>query len=862
MVRPHRSAVHLASIGAAILLAPITAAGNPNDANVVAGKATIESRGNKLNVFQGTDKAIINWQSFDIAPNEHTQFHQPSASSIALNRVTGSQSPSKIFGQLSANGRILIINPDGVLFGRNSRVDVAGLVVTTNDIRNEDFLAGRYLFDVPGNPSASIVNLGTITVADQGIAALVAPAVRNARVITARLGKVSLASGNAFTLDLYGDNLVSLAVNDEITKGVIDAATGKPVSDLVVNQGRIKADGGTVALSAATARAAVDNVINNAGIIEARSVARTKGKIILGAQTAQSKLATAPLQRVKVSGTLDVSGKRSGERGGDIKVRGEDITLVGTILDAAGHSGGGKVLVGGDYGGGQPVLDHLSVEDVVIPTSTSVRADRDVVIDVSAIKTGHGGKAVAWADRDMTFAGTILGRGGALGGDGSNVEVSGKKQLDYTGTIADLAAPRGKSGLILFDPDIDDDEEINSSVIDQGRADTISGLLNLGTSVMVWTGDQQFVNNDFQIVVAANILKTAGGDAILQFVTGGSVRVMPGIVIGSSHGKLDVVFDFDGGIDETMNPPNFRPPDALSRIILEKAARIYTNGGSVYALPTPENTVTISGYYATAEAADAAIDAVAAQFAGVVENGAYRVVWERYGDYNPSATLPYYIAARYMVPSKITGGAISTGPLPGISVVSLDSQESIAFSQLLSMGSELKLTPEQIWQFRQRHEVLAVPTSTTLTALRNGFSEANAYVSEVNPGTARILDYLASQGSKLPKWLGIAADAAQFVKALSGDIKAYVRIAMLSHAKPAQAISEVGFRAGINLALAPFYTALAVTGGVADFLGTVTGSDSVNRVASAIYDLYNSYDKAAGEMATDFGDLVDAGIKE
>ncbi len=711
---PRKSAQALTSAIAALLLAPVPAASNPTGADIVAGTATIEHQGHKLNVFQGTDKAIINWQSFDIAPHEHTQFHQPDASSITLNRVTGSQSPSKIFGQLSANGRVLIINPDGVLFGPNSRVDVAGLVVTTNDIRNDDFLAGRYLFDIPGKPSSSIVNLGSITVADQGIAALVAPAVRNSGTISARLGKISLASGNAFTLDLYGDNLVSLAVNDEITSAVIDTGTGQRVSDLVANHGRLQADGGTVALTAATARAAVDNVINNTGIIEARSVARTNGKIILGAQTASSKTAMAPVQRVTASGTLNASGKKAGEVGGSIKVLGEDITLAGTLFDASGHSGGGKVLVGGDYGGGKPVLQQLSLEEHSLPNSTSVRVARDVVIDVSAIESGHGGKAVAWADHDMTFAGTIFGRGGALGGDGSDVEVSGKKRLDYTGTVADLAAPQGKSGLILFDPDIDDDEEYNWDIIDQARADTISGLLNLGTSVMIWTGDLQFVNNDFHIVVAANILKTAGGDAILQFVTGGSVTVLPGIVIGSSHGKLDVVFDFDGGIDESMSPPNFRPPDALSRIFLQEGSRIYTNGGSVYALPTPENTVTISGYYATSEAVDAAIAAVDAQFSGVVQDGVYGVIWELHSDYHPDSALPYYLAVRYMVPTRITGSAISSDPLPGVIVRDNGEDVGVPFSLLVQVGSQMALTPNDMWALRSSLDGINLQSAPTI----------------------------------------------------------------------------------------------------------------------------------------------------
>ncbi len=102
---------------------------------------------------QTTSRAIINWSSFDIAPGEITQFEQPSSSSIALNRVTGSQNPSQILGTLNANGQVWIINPNGVMFGGNAQVNVAGLVATSADIDNNNFMAGNYTFNRPGNPT-------------------------------------------------------------------------------------------------------------------------------------------------------------------------------------------------------------------------------------------------------------------------------------------------------------------------------------------------------------------------------------------------------------------------------------------------------------------------------------------------------------------------------------------------------------------------------------------------------------------------------------------------------------------------------------------------------------------------------------
>src|SRR5206468_12709830 len=167
------------------------------------------------------------WHTFNIGARESVRFNQPGSSSVVLNRVTGGLGPSEILGTLTANGRVFLINRDGILFGPSSVVNTAGFLATTHDIRNADFMAGRYNFNIPGRPDASIVNQGRITATSGGFAALVAPSVRNSGTITATLGTVALASGNSFTLDMYGDKLITLAVGDQIASKVIDVSTGK-----------------------------------------------------------------------------------------------------------------------------------------------------------------------------------------------------------------------------------------------------------------------------------------------------------------------------------------------------------------------------------------------------------------------------------------------------------------------------------------------------------------------------------------------------------------------------------------------------------------------------------------------------------
>ncbi len=442
----------------ALGLAP--AAAGPEGGSVVGGAATIQGQGGPaVTVNQSSHSAIINWNTFNIGAKESVNFNQPSSSSVALNRVTGGLGPSQILGTLTANGRIFLINRDGILFGKGAVINTAGFLATTNDIKNEDFMAGRMNFNIPGRPDASIVNRGRITATNGGFAALVAPGVRNSGTITAELGTVALASGNSFTLDMYGDKLITLAVGDHISSKVIDVATGRPLKSLVSNtkNGTLSANGGRVELTAAAARTVVDSVINTRGIIRADSIGSRNGMIVLGAATGASKPAGAPAQTIKIAGTLSAAGKGPGTKGGTIVVSGEHIKLKSAQVDASGRAGGGKVLIGGDWGGGRPnasLVNNQSaaLENYTIATATTVSVDGRTTINASATESGHGGKVVLWSDSKTTFAGTILARGGAESGDGGFVEVSSHQLLNYSGTT-DTRAPKGSVGTLLLDPE-------------------------------------------------------------------------------------------------------------------------------------------------------------------------------------------------------------------------------------------------------------------------------------------------------------------------------------------------------------------------------------------------------------------------
>src|SRR5205814_1821422 len=159
----------------------------------------------KLQVDQGTNKAILQWDNFSIGSSAWVNFSQPSASSVALNRVTGTN-PSEIFGRLTANGQVFLTNPNGVLFGPSASVDVGGLFATTLSISDADFLAGRYNF-VNNGGAGTVVNQGVITA--NGYAALAGPQVRNEGIIVAHAGTVALAAGDRVSLDMIGDGLIN-----------------------------------------------------------------------------------------------------------------------------------------------------------------------------------------------------------------------------------------------------------------------------------------------------------------------------------------------------------------------------------------------------------------------------------------------------------------------------------------------------------------------------------------------------------------------------------------------------------------------------------------------------------------------------
>ncbi len=319
---PPTSTMHATPPCTANTCAPSTIAPStslPSGGRVQSGTASITQSGDTTTIRQTSQDVSISWQSFNVGANDTVDFIQPSASALAINRI-GSTDGSKILGNLDANGQVWLVNPNGILFGRGAEVNVGGLVASTLSVNDPAF--GSTTFNFAGTGAGSIVNQGTINAAPGGYVALLGKSVSNEGTISAKLGTVALGAGSAATLTFGGTGLVKMQV-DENTLNAIAA-----------NGGLIQADGGTVVMNAGAKNALLASVVNNTGVIEARTVDNHDGTIEL--------LAGMKAGTVTVGGILDASAPAGGA-GGFIETDAAHVHVADdakvTTLAAAGKSG-------------------------------------------------------------------------------------------------------------------------------------------------------------------------------------------------------------------------------------------------------------------------------------------------------------------------------------------------------------------------------------------------------------------------------------------------------------------------------------------------------------------------------------------
>lgn len=394
-------------LGALLVALPLHAAAGPEGGTVVQGTATIaEGTGTLTEITQTSTRAVIDWRGFSLATNETVVFKQPTAASVTLNRVT-TGSGSVISGAVTANGRVFLLDPRGVLVTQGAVLDVNSLVLTTAAIDNAAFMAGDYSFTgADTQPSAGIINQGTILADPTGFVALVGTSVDNQGTITAQLGTVALGAAPGFTLDFAGDGLIAFDVTGALSSSSLSALPAA----LVANSGTIQAHGGTVRMSVAQATRLLNNAISLGGAVEATSVSTRAGAIVLEASAGD----------IAVSGRVTALGDNTGERGGSIRAQADTVRIAeGAVVNVSGDSGGGSVRIG--------------------ETATPVQAidiARTAIIRADAIRAGAGGSVTLAASGTLSHAGLISAAGlGPTVGRGGTVTMAAGTRATVEGQV-------------------------------------------------------------------------------------------------------------------------------------------------------------------------------------------------------------------------------------------------------------------------------------------------------------------------------------------------------------------------------------------------------------------------------------------
>ncbi len=529
-----RKRLIVVAISACFAAAP--AWSNPTAPQVVNGSASFNQAG-KLLTVTNSNGAIINWNSFSIGAGETTRFNQASAASSVLNRVIAND-PSVLLGTLSSNGRVWLVNPAGIMVGQGARIDVARFIASTLNVRNEDFLAGRLNFGATPN-AGSIRNYGQITTPSGGSVYLIAPAVENHGIINAPNGEVILAAGQ--------------------TAQLIDTGTPGVKVDITGAEGNATNLGGIVAEAGRIGMAGV--LVKNSGTLNASSVVKEGGRIFL-----------------KASQDAYVDGKgrivATGTKGGSVEVLGNRVAVMDQAqLDASGNTGGGQILVGGDYQGKNPEVQNASV--TYIGPQASLKAD--------ATQSGDGGKVIVWSDDTTRAFGTISAKGGTQSGDGGFVETSGL-HLETAGIRVDASAPRGQAGSWLLDPndiqiingDGTDANVTNAGGIWNTSSDSaivyggnIAGVLNGGTSVVIQTGTSSLSTQYGDITMSGVTLGvTPANDTSLTLKAHRNIVITDSSISSTGH-KLGV----------TLNA-HYANNTAVGNVQISNSS-INTNGGAV-----------------------------------------------------------------------------------------------------------------------------------------------------------------------------------------------------------------------------------------------------------------------------------------
>jgi filamentous hemagglutinin family protein len=644
------------ALAAAFAGFPLNALAQTSGLQAVHGAASISTEGNRTTITTqngaGSNHSALNWQSFGVAAGSVTHFNQPGAQSTSINRVLGNN-PSAIFGTLSSNGKLVLVNPSGIAVGAGAVVDTAGFTASTLGMQAADAAAGRLRFGQEGVVGQGVLSVNGRVVARSGDVVLIASQLEVGAqgVVQSPQGATILAAGQV--VEVTGRGLEGIRLEVQAPQ------------DEVVNLGALQGD--AVGIFAGTLR--------HSGHINAQAISAEGGKVFLLARS-----------QADISGQVVAANQ---DKGGQVHATANKVMLrSGAVIDASGASGGGEILVGGGWQGSDSRLRNAN--ETVLESGVILNADANV--------RGNGGTVVVWSD-DVTRTGaTLQARGGVLGGNGGQVETSGKTLLDVTSAAAVHArAADGVGGEWLLDP-----LEIvigtgapavsppfpfggsNASAPSFIAPALVETALNAGGNVTIKTSGPATAPgpNETHIRVAEPITMTGASAATLKLVAHGDIQV-DGVAITSTGGPLNLDFQAGYAFDAAANSTTG------GSVFLQSGTTLGSNGGSVLLqanAPSPNTGVHLNGAVINAGAGAVSVVANAILDSAIkLENSqisAGSVLFS--GNVSAGGDYGVYLANS----SLTTSGAINLG--------STASRVKLVGSTLISGGGSITLSAKGV----------------------------------------------------------------------------------------------------------------------------------------------------------------------
>lgn len=518
--------------------------GKPTGKRVKSGRVDSFQKGDHLTLVQKGKKAIVEWDSFSIGKNEKVTFSQPDKNAAVLNRVMG-KGASKIFGSIEANGKVYLLNKNGIFIGKSGVINTASFIASTLDLADEAFQKDKELRFL-GESEASIKNCGKIFA--ESDVYLFAKQIENEGTIASEKGTVGFGAGQIY-LQEGGEQRIYVCPDSEgsiLNEGSIEAACIE-----------LKAQGGNLYSLA----------INHTGMIDANTITSENGRVILHAGNG----------KVSISGTIKNSGNTH-LLGDEVRVK------EGSLIDASSNHNAGTVLVGGDYQGKNPLIPNAKIT-VVEPGA---------VILANGIETGDGGKVIVWADDLISCYGEIRATGGDLSGDGGFIEISSPKSWHASIKNVSAGAPNGKRGHLLLDP-----VDINITMMSPSSdgytppADTFIPTTNPAN---LWVDDVMttLATNDLTIETTAGAGATGivtiedsftwGSASVLTILANTSIIVDPAVTVSNTDPttSVDPVIVFNANTLETTS--------GLTSVGIDIKGAVTTVGRSISLIGTGGDT--------------------------------------------------------------------------------------------------------------------------------------------------------------------------------------------------------------------------------------------------------------------------------